>query len=468
MNGSKLLQLIASLNDEQLLSSKEYICSRYKNTDAAKLYNYIINHSTNEEKLSKELVFKHLFPNDKFSDVKVRRLMSQLLKLLQVQIAFDGFSENHLLVEEKFTDYLLQKDLQKQTEQSLERRKKISSKNDNRSSAYHLSLFSISQHTNKFYEKYDGRFPVSELNKSLHHLEQYYLIEKLKIICAILSNRENAKNLVFSESSLQFILQLKIDDKEENISPIIYKTAALILLNQDADKNFVAYNELLNKHHKIFAVAEVTDLYIIGINFCVKKINSGDLSYLPKLLTLYKFSIENGLILVNGYVSPWSYKNTISAALRLKEYDYVKLFIEKFSDKLPEEEKENAERFNKARLHFYKEEYFKVLRLLQEVEYTDVFYSLDAKTLLLKTYYELDELEVMYSLMSSFRQLLNRKKIISEKHRRNYKNFIKYVRKLNKIQYLKKDQLKALSKEIKEAQNIADKNWLIEKVEENL
>jgi len=468
MIGSKLLRLINSMDNNQLSNSKEFISNRFKDSDEAKLLLHILKYVNREDELTKEAVFKKLYPKQKFDDIKIRRAMSALLKKLRLQIAVDEFSANELVVEEYLTEYLLKNDLQKQTQQNIQRRKKLTEKNENRSRDFHLSKYSILQHSNKFYEKYDGRFPLSELNNSLYHLEQFYLIEKLKIICAILSNRENAKNLIFSESSLQFILQLKFEENEKNIAPTIYKTAALILLEQNANQNFEYYQKLLNQNFKLFNKSEITDLYFIGINFCVRKINSGDLNYLPKLFTLYKFSIENGFLLIDGKVSPWSYKNTISAALRLKEFDYVEQFIEKYSVKLPADEKENAERFNKARLHFYKKEYFKVLRLLQEVEYTDVFYSLDAKTLLLKTYYELDELEVMYSLMSSFRQLLNRKKLISEKHRRNYKNFIKYVRKLNKVNYLKKDQLKALSKEIKEAQNIADKNWLIEKVEENL
>jgi hypothetical protein len=51
-----------------------------------------------------------------------------------------------------------------------------------------------------------------------------------------------------------------------------------------------------------------------------------------------------------------------------------------------------------------------VLHLLGTVEYDDVFYQLDAKTTLMKTYFELDEFQPLQSLKESFRILLSRKK----------------------------------------------------------
>ena len=65
-----------------------------------------------------------------------------------------------------------------------------------------------------------------------------------------------------------------------------------------------------------------------------------------------------------------------------------------------------------ARVYFFKKEYDKVLELLQQVEYDDVFYLLDAKVALIKTFYELEEIDSLVALLDSFKMLLRRKKIL--------------------------------------------------------
>jgi glycyl-tRNA synthetase alpha subunit len=130
---------------------------------------------------------------------------------------------------------------------------------------------------------------------------------------------------------------------------------------------------------------------------------------------------------------------------------------------LPKEHQANALSFNTARLHFAKQEYQNVLPLLQDVEYSDVFYMLDSKTTLFKTYFELNEYDALLSLAESFRVLLSRKKIISEQHRNNYTNFIRIALKIFRAEYKNKKQLMQIETLFNEAKGIADKGWLLGK-----
>jgi len=415
MQDSKLIEFVRTFSADQLKACIGFISFKNVEPEVVRLVEYIVKHLHDEKALEKELVYKKLKLGSPYNDLKLRRYMSKLNKNLKQFIAFDLFSQNELAVESQLTAFYLKGTLKKHTKPNLDKRKNITEKAQNRSSEYYISKYQLSQHNMQYFEKYDGRFHMSELTNSLYFLEQYYLIERLKIVCAILSNPQSSLEETDIAEIKQFALGLP-DDKN-NVALSIYKKAVLLLLQHDDDTFYPQYKEMLLAHHSVFSRTETTDLFLIAINYCIIKSNRGELSFLSELLSLYRFSIENNLLIVNGNLSPWSYKNTISAALRLKEFDYVEHFIDNFSNKLPSNEKENAVRFNKARLHFSRKEYFKVLRLLQEVEYTDVFYNLDGKTLLLKTYYELDEIEVMFSLISSFRQLLNRKKLLSERHR---------------------------------------------------
>ena len=105
---------------------------------------------------------------------------------------------------------------------------------------------------------------------------------------------------------------------------------------------------------------------------------------------------------------------------------------------------------------------------MQTVEYSDVFYILDSKSMLLKSYYELNENDSLFSLCNSFSILLRRKKLISENHRVNHLNFIRFVKSLMRLDAKDNAKIKLLKKEIEQANKVADKSWLLEKIAEFL
>ena len=84
----------------------------------------------------------------------------------------------------------------------------------------------------------------------------------------------------------------------------------------------------------------------------------------------------------------------------------------------------------------------------------------------MKTYYELGEYQPLLSLKESFRILLRRKKLISAQNQINYGNFARFTMKLFRADVKNKTQMAALQKGIKEATNMADKAWILEKFAE--
>ena len=121
---------------------------------------------------------------------------------------------------------------------------------------------------------------------------------------------------------------------------------------------------------------------------------------------------------------------------------------------------------------FAVEKYKDALKLLQTVEFTDVFYHLGSKSLLLKAYYETDNAESFYSLISAFRVYLRRNKYISESQFSNHLNLINFVKKCYDLKYndytkfIFKRKLESIKTKISTNKNIANIVWLNEKVEE--
>src|SRR5690606_7835674 len=117
--------------------------------------------------------------------------------------------------------------------------------------------------------------------------------------------------------------------------------------------------------------------------------------------------------------------------------------------------------YNLAMLHFYKGNFPSVLSLLQQIEYEDLTYNLGAKSMLLATYYELDEFEPLHSLLDSFKVFLNRKKSkIPSSTITNYQNLIKFTRRLLSINAGDEIALNKLEADINKSEGVASIKWL--------
>lgn len=91
-----------------------------------------------------------------------------------------------------------------------------------------------------------------------------------------------------------------------------------------------------------------------AINYTIQKHNSGKLAYLQESLDLYRAALDKEVIYVNGELTPWTFKNIVTAGLRLKEFEWTANFINEYSVKINKIYRQNAINYNIATLNFYK------------------------------------------------------------------------------------------------------------------
>ena len=154
--------------------------------------------------------------------------------------------------------------------------------------------------------------------------------------------------------------------------------------------------------------------------------------------------------------------------LRLGDFDWVKNFIFDYQHQLDEKYRENAVSFNLANLYFYQKEYGEVLKLLQTVEYEDPSYNLNSKAILIATYFELEEIDSLTSLLASFDIYLRRNKEIPENRKQHYLNLIRFTRSLMRLAPTETTELQKLRKKIDNTDGVVNKEWLLEKIDELL
>ncbi len=83
--------------------------------------------------------------------------------------------------------------------------------------------------------------------------------------------------------------------------------------------------------------------------------------------------------------------------------------------------------------------------------------------MMVKIYFEKDEWKALISLLESFKHYLYRQTKIGY-HRNNYLNFIRYLKKLMKLDRYDKNAVISLRTAIRNQKVLADKEWLLEQL----
>lgn len=410
-------------------------------------------------------LWKQVFGKAPFNTGKYVRLLSDTVKKVEHFLITDRFQQNQILQHTYQLQVMNERQLHKHTAEFLRLTEKHHHAQPHRDGAFYYHHLLIQEQKNIYLENYDQRSTDKNLQGVMHSLDVYYVLQKLKYGAAML-HYQSFLNMETDVVLLNEALQLATQTAFDVPAIQIYRRIILSITEPNTETHYHQLKALLTKHSALFATDELKTLFVFAINYCINRINLGQGAYLKELLLLYQFALQNDLLLENDQLSPWEFKNIVTVALRVKELKWAEKFMEEYKHKLPKEEKQNAYTFNMARLHFYQKNYDRVLQLLQDVKYNDIFYQLDSKTTLLKTYYETGEEMPLLSLKESFRLLLSRKRLITPQQRNNYNNLLKFSIKLFRIDVKNTRALKALRLEIDNTANIADKSWLLEKVEE--
>ncbi|MEL7120566.1 MAG: hypothetical protein AAFO07_14030 [Bacteroidota bacterium] len=417
--------------------------------------------------VDKEKLWCKINPDKPYDDVRFRKYTSDLLKLLEGFLSQQIYERDPAHQASFLIEAVGEKKLEKLYKTATESSKRVLNKHQKPSSISYYHQYKIERNLfdlTDFEIKRADKSNVEEINR---HLDIFYLSEKLKFYNYILSQKQITQHK-YEVNLIEPILK-ELQDHMYLEVPLVslYFQACLTLIEPENEQHFQKLKLLLKQFSTEIPEKEARDdLYNTAQNYCIIKMNQGNQAYLKELFTLFQDMVNNKLVIANEKITPWYYRNIVTVALRLGEYDWIEKFIEDFKNYLSIEYRENAYTFSKAQLYFYRKDFDKVIQLLREVEYDDFTYNLNSKVMLLFTYYETDEIEPLYSLFDSFRVYLNRSKKIPDHRKETYKNLIKYTKKLTKVIPSDNKSIEKLKIEIESNPKIASKSWLKQKIAE--
>lgn len=472
---SKLISLLKTFSKHDLNSFKKFVTSPFHNEqqELVQLFAIIDQYFRNSEKeqkanpLEKEVVWQHIFGKKKYNDVRLRRLSSDLIKLVYAFLSYNTYKKDGLAEQLNLLKSLRQLSLNKHFDSTFNQLTQSLEKNELRNADYHLSSYAVNYDLFNFPKNVQAKIKLfNNLEQADYHLECFYIIKKLENYCDYIGYKEGVSFDVKISLPPSFLDYVETSIFIEESAVKAYFLVAKMLLDPIETTYFLNLKIHLENRKTRFTLPELDIFYTHLKNYCIVKVNEGKTEYFSRLFEIFQTLLKEKIILKDRIISPQNYKNITTVGLHIKEYDWVENFIQTYTSYLPKAHRENALTYNLAKVYFFQKKYDQVIEQLREVEDKNHVYALGGKLILLKTYYELKEYNPLDSLIDSFRIYIRRNKIISREVKQQYLNVLRFVKKLSSTIPGDTKSIDKIKVQIDKCKALADKKWILEKVAE--
>lgn len=460
MHKSKLIRLLKTFSNKELKQFSAFVASPFYNTneELTGFIQHLMQFAPEftEHALEKEVAYHALFPFETFDKKRLDYLMNGLLKLAEQYLAIQEFQNDCF----PFQAYTLQAFVDRKLEKHYQYLYRKLDHSINEASIYDTQIYynryRLANIASAHFISQKIRRNDENLQLASDALDQFYFLQKLKFSCEMLNRQailSASYEIQFAEEVATFL------GNQQRLPPLIEIFLEIFgYLKSESDEHLHRLLALIQQHSPGIAQVELREIYLYAINFCVRRIRKGELDKIDTALSLYEAGIQSKAIFENEYVSHWTYSNVVKLALMREKYNWIESFIHKYNENLAPQFRDDALYYNLAELYYHKKEFGSVLDNLNRLHFTDLHYHLGSRVLLLKTYYELGEMEPLTALLASFSVYLRRNKKVSLNMKKTCLNFCNL---LHKILRLPAEDPAVLRQQIQTTQPLAERTWLL-------
>jgi len=479
MKTSKIEHLLKALKTHELPLLKKFISSPYFNSKKDIilffdfLYQNIKKDKTNFNLGTREEAFQYIYPNTPFDNIKIIKLTSDLVNLVQQFYVNQEIRYDNLLNKYIYIDALSSRNLDNQFIQESNKLISLLEASPAQDAKIHLDLYLLQKGLHFHQGKLVSKNDLLNLTEVQKRLDTYYLLSKLQLICEVtclqntfeehieipLSETIKELSLKYSSESILFPLYLQNLHNIQNIkdSGSLDSLVSTFFNNL----NLLSHNEQLS-------------LFILILNTNGMKINSGHSDGIRKQFELYRMGLDNNILIRNNRITPQSFTNIVGLATNLNEITWAKKFIKNNSKFLPESVIEACILFSKGKIAFKQEKYDETLHFLWNCRFDHIAFDIRTKSFIIRTLFEIynknqtsEQYDFCIGQILTIEKFIRRKKDLSKAKVSAYLNFIKITKKLLKLianNNLTRTQANNLRTKISKNENVVAKEWLISKL----
>jgi len=483
MKETRLIKIIRTFNKEEWKSFEKFLQSPFLKPamNTIPLFDYLLKFQNDFDspKLSKEIVFKKLFPGESYNEKKIQNLIFYLTKAAEdfmVQNIFVNDELEYLLILSKA---LLNKKLPEESNRinkAIEKKIKpsFSPDKDYFSKFRRLSYLKSSY----FIETNDFRNIVENQKTFFRESATHFIINFADFVRSIkiaedsygIKTDDNFTDTIIKSFDIENILKNleKTDFKNKTIILIHFY---LLKMNYEPEEPDYYYcmRDLFYKNIKEF---ERDEKYIILnhlVSYCIDTWENGNIKFRNESLDVYKKMLETDAYSSseNESMHVMTYRNIIQNALVLKEFKWAEYFIENYTGCLESELCDNMRNLSYGNLYFKINNFEKSLEHYSKIKNEFFIFKTDVKNSLLRVYYELKYFESAFALVDSYKHYLANSTEISKQLKVGLRNFLNYYFEILKITTkTSKENPEFIRKKIEKESKLTSREWLLQKSDE--
>ncbi|NOT37213.1 MAG: hypothetical protein HOP11_07525 [Saprospiraceae bacterium] len=457
------LELFYALSDAEINNFTKFLRSNTSNSDFVSVIHLLPRLKNKDLPDLKLRIHSDIYPDEKYKDVRIRLLFSDLFKELKSfihQTILDNDMENELQLLQFFRRRRIDRLFEIQSEKiSQQLTLEIPWNEKKYEHQYIQELEKLKYETSK------SRYNPANFSTVLQNFEIHVLIQRLRLYLEHLTFRQFGSELkTFPEMETQIRLTLQQD--WTSITEVnLYILAIKLFSDFDDDDNyniFIAQLIELSKHMNLETRKE---LFSLALNYCIRKINKDHEEYFEKTLQLYEHGVKEEWLLEHGVMNQVTYKNIITLCIRSGKFSLAEEKLLRYKDFVNKKDRESIYQFNHARILKEKGQTRDALILLYSNRYKDPLIEIHARIEMIKIYYEIQEEQLLLNQIKSTEKFINKSEQLGY-HKKYYFNFCSYTRLLitfrSNLQLPKK--LKELQIKLFKEVEVIEKSWLSNEV----
>lgn len=306
---------------------------------------------------------------------------------------------------------------------------------------------------------HDGTF-TSFISRSHHHLEQFNLKAQLALRIGLLDTNSvvNLDDIVEMEDAESMISRFERFNTPDLLGQIHYYQYLSIKYPGNKQYFQKLLDLLFQEDTTHFQAEEIHHIFRTNINLCIRGMRVDFNYYAPLCLELYERGIQTKVLLQEGYLTEWMYRNVIKLALQLGRISWTEQFIYQYKKHITSEARSNAFHLSLAELSFIKEDYDLTLEYLGKINNNNFRYYLSAKTILVKTFYETGNMDSCMSTVGAMTVYISRLKHISKPIKKGYLHFCQILHQITTARTQKK--IEKVKEKLQITTPLAERNWL--------
>ncbi|MBL8017064.1 MAG: hypothetical protein JNK43_07335 [Ignavibacteria bacterium] len=477
MKNTDLIELLKYFDQSDIKSFSKFLSSPYFNSNkaAVSLFSEIRKYypEFNSDDFNKQNIYSKVFPVEKYNDVKMRKLISDLNKLAEKYLSVERLTKNEKQMYNSLLLFKKEKSFFNKNESHLRNWENLlsssKSKIDEEYYYFRFSLNSLKAH----FESFKSTYVPNSKNTEFSSLICYFALKAMQIRCVaqiyilIYSIKE------FDNTLIEELLNLEITGYFSS-EPLIGIYCNIVrLFNLDIKESRIllqsvhnAISEMENRisnQEKLFLYWVVSQyLILVSKRHILTEFRSLKWHYLKKQIEI---EIEEG-----GKLSWPVYISIVNNGLTQNELEWTEKFIIEFTNLVSSEEKNVIAGWAEAKLLNAKGEYSDSQRKLQLINTNlrELKYDIDSLTII--NYYELKKYNELSYHLQAFNKYLSKTAAVRDKdiQKSSGGGFIMAVNLLVKLQYSTNpsQKIKIINKLNKIiGRRILYRKWIVEKLE---